>query len=482
VTRTVETYEQAVEYLYGRINYELVHSERSGSHDFKLDRIAHLLDLLGSPHERVPAVHIAGTKGKGSTASMVAEILRAAGYRVGLFTSPHVEAFEERMRVDGRTLSQSELVELINEIGPSIAQMDRTPGRWKPTYFEITTALAWRFFEQQQVDVAVMEVGLGGRLDATNVCRPEVTLITSISRDHTNLLGESLEAIAEEKAGIVKPGIPMICGAEPPGARRVVERICRRRRAPLWQLDREITVRWREGRGDCAGAASGRPAPVAAEIDVATPSGRWHGVPVVLRGLHQARNAALAVAAVDAMRQRGWAIGTDAVRQGMVRVQCPLRIELLAERPTVIVDAAHNWASIAALTETISRGFTARRRVLIFATARDKDVAGHLRLLLPEFDTVILTQYLGNPRALPVGELLRICRSVSDRPVHWTSQPSQAWKLARRVADAADLICVTGSFFIAAELRSMVLDNPPAGDPQTPGGEGVSGGASLATR
>jgi len=459
VTRTVETYEQAVEYLYGRINYELVHADRFGSHDFKLDRMAHLLALLGNPQQKIPAVHIAGTKGKGSTACMVAEVLRAAGYRVGLFTSPHIEAFEERMRVNGRPLGQSDLVELINEIGPSVAEMDRTPGRWKPTYFEITTALAWRFFEQREVDIAVMEVGLGGRLDSTNLCRPEVTLITSISRDHMRLLGESLEAIAEEKAGIVKPGIPMICGAEPEAARRVVQRICRDKSAPLWQLGREITFRYREFEDRTGRSGS---TDVAAEIDVQTPQRRWPAIPVLLRGFHQVRNAALAIGAIDVLSQRGWMIAPDAVRQGMQDVRCPLRIEVLSERPVVIVDAAHNWASIAALTATISRDFSARRRLLIFATARDKDVAGHLRLLLPKFDTVILTQYLGNPRALPVTELLRVCRSVSDRPVHWTSQPSQAWKLAQRLAEPADLICVTGSFFIAAEVRSMVLDNLPS--------------------
>ena len=459
MSRTVENYEQAIEYLFGRINYEQVHAERYAVRDFKLDRMAHLLSLLGDPQERIPAIHIAGTKGKGSTAAMLAEVLKAAGFRVGLFTSPHIEAFEERMRVDGEMLKPDQLVELVNQISPHITQMDRTPGKCKPTYFEIATAMAWLCFEQARTDVVVLEVGLGGRLDSTNVCRPEVCVITSISRDHTQLLGSRLEDIAREKAGIVKPNVPVVSGISASGVRDVIGEMCRTKQAPLYQVERDFTLSHQSQDTDGHSASVEQQRPVYGTVDVQSPWRQWSSIPLTLAGAHQAHNAALAVTALDVLRERGWSVPTESVVRGMRSVTCPLRIEFLARKPTVVVDAAHNSASIAALTSTLARSFSARRRILIFATARDKDAAGHLRQLLPRFDTVILTQYLGNPRALPAAELHQLCRSLSTVPVHLAANPAQAWKLARWVAGEDDLICVTGSFFIAAEARALILDD-----------------------
>ncbi len=459
--RTVETYEQAVEYLFGRINYELVHGDRYAARDLKLDRMAALLRLLGDPHRRVPAVHVAGTKGKGSTATMIAAALQASGYKVGLFTSPHLEVFEERIRVNGRPLTQGQLVDLVNQIGPYVAEMDRTPGKWRPTYFELATALAWLFFAQQAVDLAVVEVGLGGRLDSTNVCFPEVTLITSISRDHTHLLGDSLADIAREKAGIVKSGVPALVGPLPEEALRVVESVCSVRQADLWRLGREVRVSERTNVQAAASPAeaAASPSELRPLIDVCTPVRTWRAVTVPLRGRHQIDNTALALAALDLLTRRGWRVSVPASVDALSRVECPLRIEEVGGRPRVILDAAHNWASISALADTVCSDRNVRKRVLIYASAKDKDVAGHLRLLLPAFDTVILTQYSGNPRALPVEELVRVARRVSSRPFHWSASPSQAWKMARRFASPDDLICVTGSFFIAAEIRPLVLED-----------------------
>jgi dihydrofolate synthase/folylpolyglutamate synthase len=453
----METYEQAIEYLFSRINYERLHGESYSARDFKLDRMRQFLELIGNPQERIPAVHIAGTKGKGSTASVVASILAAAGHRVGLFTSPHLTAFEERMTVNGVRPSPQQLVELVNGVRDSVERLERSAGPMSPTYFEIATALAWRYFEQQNAGIAVLEVGLGGRLDATNVCRPEVCVITSISRDHTALLGSDLASIAREKAGIIKPGVPVVSGVRPAEARRVLEQTCREQGAPLLQLGETVRVAIHQSDGGSADERAA-PLPPMRRADVATPWRAWPNVPVALPGEHQADNAALALAATGVLVERGWNVDADAVYRGLASVAWPARIEVLAARPTVVVDAAHNWASIGALLRTLATSFPARRRVLIFAATCDKDVAGLLRRLLPEFDTVILSQYQNNPRAVPAAELHRLVGAISGRPVHVASDPAAAWKLARRLASEDDLICVAGSFFIAAELREIILD------------------------
>jgi len=465
----VETYEQAIEFLFGRINYERVHSSSYSTNDFKLDRMRQLLSLLSDPQESAPVVHVAGTKGKGSTSVMIAEMLSAAGCRVGLFTSPHVWKFEERMTVDGVPPSPARLVELAERVAGPVLSMDHSPGPMKPTYFEIATAMAWLYFVEQQVELAVLEVGLGGRLDATNVCNTQVAVITNISRDHTALLGGTLSQIAREKAGIIKPGVPVVSGVSQDEARRVVVEICRQRSAKLIELDRDCRYCYRAGGRTQPGELSGRRLGLHDALDIETPWRRWPDVPMPLAGEHQARNATLAVSVVDLLSERGRPRPPEAVYKGMERVRWPLRIEVVRNRPTVIVDAAHNWASMTALLDVINSTFAAGRRILVFATTQDKDISGLMRQLLPEFDTVILTQYLNNPRAVPVAELYRTAAAISEYPVHLAADPAAAWKLASRFSGPADLVCVTGSFFIAAEMRDIVIDGPqqPGDDPET---------------
>lgn len=451
----LQTYEQAIDFLYGRINYERVQSQAYSSSDLKLDRMRQLLELLGDPHERIPAVHVTGTKGKGSTCSMIASVLAAAGFRVGLFTSPHLVHFEERMRVNGVSPAQAELLDLVNTVREPVARMDRAPGSLPPTYFEIATALAWLYFTRQQAEIAVLEVGLGGRLDATNLCRPEVCVITNISRDHMHLLGSTVPQIAAEKGGIIKPGVPLVSGAADPEASRVLEEMCGTLGSAHHLLGRDIQV------------LDDQTAPGSTQRTISVQTGGciWSSVPVPLYGAHQAVNAALAVAAIDQMQQRGWDVSEDALRTGMAAVKWPARIEVLRRSPTVIVDAAHNWESIAALVRTLRAEFRARRRVLVFAATRDKDVRGLLRQLLPEFDTIILTRYLDNPRAVPCDELEQLVATISGFPVHVAPEPAVAWKLAQRLAGPDDLICITGSFFIAAELRELIVDQK-RGEPE----------------
>jgi len=450
----VENYEQAIEFLFSRINYERLLGTAYSVSDFKLDRMREFLARLGNPQLRIPVVHIAGTKGKGSTAAMIAAILTAAGYRTGLFTSPHISAFEERMQVDGQSPTPAELVDLVNLVSPTVTALDEAARDLSPTYFEIATALAWLYFEARGVQVAVLEVGLGGRLDATNVCQPLVTAITCVSRDHTRQLGSRLEQITREKAGIIKPGIPVICGADTPLVRDTIREVANTQQAPLDQLAVDFDYRYHPAAPAAEGCfASGD------QVDVTTRHADWTGLPLTLTGEHQARNAAVAVAVIDRLQAAGLTIPTPAVAAGLAAVRWPGRIEVLRQQPAIVVDAGHNWAAVAALVTTLRTHATARRRVLVFAATQDKDVAGMLRQLLPMFDSIILTCYQNNPRALAVEDLAGLARSLSDRHFHTAADPAAAWKLATRIATETDLICVTGSFFIAAEIRELLQES-----------------------
>lgn len=441
----LETYEQTIDFLFGRINYERIQAEAYSTSDFKLDRMRRLLELMGNPHEQIPVVHVGGTKGKGSTCSVIASILTAAGYTCGLYISPHITDFEERISVNGQLPSKPGLVELVNRLMPIIVQMDNMPGRMQPTYFELATALAWQHFVDRKCDIAVLEVGLGGRLDSTNLCRPLVTAITNVSRDHTHVLGSTVHQIAYEKAGITKTGVPMISGATHPDALTLIEQTCRDRQAPFRLMGRDFHLSRREI--DLQGDVT---------IDVTTAHDQFLQMPVTLRGPHQATNTALALAMVSELRQQGFQLADDAVKTGLQQIQWPARIEVVSQQPTTIVDAAHNWESAKALVTSLAELSSFRKKVLVFAGTKDKDVAGILRQLLPTFDTVILTRYVDNPRGVPLDELDELVRAITPRNVHYAADPWAAWNLAKRLTSPNDLIVVTGSFFLVAELRSKI--------------------------
>lgn len=455
----IESYEQAIEFLFNRVNFERLAASQYTADDFKLDRMREFLRRLGNPQDAIPAVHIAGTKGKGSTAALIAQILSAAGIRTALFTSPHISAFEERMAVEGVIPDKRQLVDLVNSVAGVVAELDKTPGRMSPTYFEITTALAWLYFREMRAAIAVLEVGMGGRLDATNLCRPLLCMITTISRDHTRHLGSRLEQIAGEKAGIVKAGVPVVCGAVAEPALGAIAETCRRHDAPLRLLGRDFDYRYLPAAGAAAEARN-----LAA---VRTPRRGWRTFALSLVGEHQARNLAAAVAAVEWLQELGWPVPDEAFSAGAARLRWPGRIEVLAHNPTVIVDAAHNWEAVNALLKTLDESFPANRRILVFAATRDKDVLGMLRQLLPRFDTVVLTCVQNNPRCVSVETLTQMARSLSDQLVHTAAEPASAWKLARRFASENDLVCVTGSFFIAAELRELIVESTGSGEPGT---------------
>jgi len=455
----------AVDFLMGRINYERLPSLPYGERQLKLDRMRTLLNRLGNPDAGMPIVHVAGTKGKGSTSSLVAAIMHAAGYDIGVYSSPHLERVEERFAVNGRICPPSEFVGLVDRIRPVVQQMDEQAAATgdssqRPTFFELTTALALMYFADRQVDLAVLEVGLGGRLDSTNVCQPAVCVVTSISLDHTRQLGDTTAKIAAEKGGIFKPGTPVLLGPLDAEAHAVLVALARQHGARLIDAGQDFQFDYRPPHEVDDHAAAG-------EIDFRLDTGgdqlELVAAPLRLLGRHQAANAALALATAVELRRQGWLVSTDAMRTGLAEASLPGRIEVVSRRPTVVLDVAHNVASVTALVDSLAESFACRRRTLVFAASRDKDVPGMLRVLAPHFERIILTEFRDNPRAAPVAQLRQWCReeiervghSVDARKVDERSDPVDAWELARRSTAAEELICITGSFFIVAELRSL---------------------------
>lgn len=440
--------EEARRFWYNLINYEQRSPEAA---DLKLDRMRTLLARLGNPQRRLRILHVAGSKGKGSTSAMLAAVLRHAGYRTGLFTSPHLNRVEERFQVDGCPISGPELTTLLNEVRQCVQARPQGPGKSLPTFFEVATAVGLLHFVRRRVDATVLEVGLGGRLDSTNVCDPLVALITSISYDHTNLLGDRLASIAREKAGIVKPGRPTISGATPAEARAVITRICQQRRAPLRQLG--VDFHYCDEPGQVTAEGIRRP-----RVEVTTWRRRWPVLELNLLGTHQAANAAVAVACLEELRALGWHLPDEAVAAGLAGVTWPARLEVVGRRPLVVLDCAHNVASAAALADTLTSSFPPGRRLLVFAGSSDKDLSGMFRVLAPHFAHAFLTRYTDNPRGVGPGELLALLRSSSELPATMCVTPAEALQAARGAAGPEDLICITGSVFLAGELRPLLVD------------------------
>jgi len=434
----------AIAWLDQRINFERTPPGAVAA-PFGLARMRRLLAAVGAPHERLPVVHVAGTKGKGSTVAMLASILEDAGHRVGRYMSPHVHALEERICVAGRPIAAADLVAACDVVIPAVARLDaaaaRRGGRG-PTWFEVVTAVALVHFVRAGVEIAVLETGLGGRLDATNVSRPIVSVITSISLDHMALLGPPIGRIAGEKAGIIKRGCPVVSGAMHPAARRVIQTTAARRRSRLLQLGRDFTA---------AHVAAGADGGTAVEVRMAErePVRYRVGMP----GRHQAENAALAVVAARLLSARGWRVTERAIASGLARTTLPARIERVGTRPLTVVDAAHNVASMEALVATLAPELDHRRpRVLVFAASADKQLEEMLAAAAGRFDHVIVTRYLTNPRAAPVERLVAACRQAGLPPARVAAGPREAVAEARSLATRRGLVCVAGSFFLAAEI------------------------------
>jgi len=445
---TVESsaYERALAFVFGRLNYERHPGQARSLRAFNLQRMVQLLDKLGNPQNQVPTVHIAGSKGKGSTASMVASIAEAAGYRTGLFTSPHLAEYEERFTIGGRKPTREQIISYVQQIRPVVEEMDCDGVHGHVTFFEISTAIGWLHFLAEKVDLAAIEVGLGGRLDSTNVCQPLVTIITSISRDHTRLLGETLAEIAREKAGIIKPGVPIISGVAVPEAQNEIKQLAISQNAPLFQFGTDFHMQ---------GQAVDGPL-VHYDVDVEFQGQTLSSLRLGLPGQHQTTNAACAVVASCLLNQRGYQITDQHIRTGLAETRCPLRIEIVHRNPMVILDVAHNIASMQALSDVITH-IPDVPKVCVVSISQEKDAAEMLRILGAVFDHMVLTAFQSNPRAISLAELEQLAIDI-DCDVLTSSEPRGAIEVARKIAGSSGMICATGSFFLVAEVQEIIPD------------------------
>lgn len=449
----IASYAEAMAALYGRINYERLGCTQYSAQDLKLERMRRLLVALGNPHERLPVLHVAGTKGKGTVCLYLAALLQQAGYRVGLYTSPHMHRLEERFVVNGKPPREEQLIRLVQQLMDVVETLDRLDPTQSPTFFECVNALAWLHFQEQQVDLAVLEVGLGGRLDSTNVCRPLVTAITSISFDHTRILGHTLREIAGEKAGIFKPGVPAICGVTEEEPLLRIREQAERTGTPLRCLTQDFDVQV---------LSAWSPEHRQQTVEVRTNRGKQQ-VLLSRPGQVFAHNAAIALACLEELPSQGFPIPYGNGRSALAEVELPLRFEVLREEPLLIADCAHNPASLRALLQTTKNSFPGRPLTVLLAVSRDKDVAG-LCQELAGCDKIIATQFQGNERALSA-EQLHAELSSRGLPhsgnLTWTATPAAALETATRLAQPGEILLATGSLFFAAEIRALIHNIHP---------------------
>jgi dihydrofolate synthase/folylpolyglutamate synthase len=446
---TTPEYQQALDYLFSFVDYSLVRGLRFSEGQFDLSRMRRFLDLLDNPQTRYPILHVAGTKGKGSVSALCASAWRAAGYRVGLYTSPHLHDYTERIQVDGQPIPPETLVALLDEIKPHIEQVAQL------TTFEITTALGFLYFARQGVDAAVVEVGLGGRLDATNVVDPLVSVITALSYDHMAVLGDTLAQIAGEKAGIIKPGRAVVSAPQKGEALEVIQKTAAERGSPLTQVGRDYRFASLAQSLDGQDLLIWRSADqewMDGYLEGSTP-GSWEPVHlcIPLLGYHQVENAATAYAALQAARERGLKIEDEAIRQGFAQVVWPGRFELLRREPPVLVDSAHNGDSALRLRQALDDYFPGRPVVLLFGASEDKDIRGMFEALMPRVRQVIATQAV-HPRAMQAQRIVALAHEYG-RPAQAALPMERALLRALDAAGEDAVVVAAGSLFIAAAAR-----------------------------
>jgi dihydrofolate synthase/folylpolyglutamate synthase len=399
---------------------------------FGLTAITELLLRMGNPQNLYKTILIAGTNGKGSTAAMTASVLCSAGYKVGLYTSPHLVDVRERIVINGKKISLKEFNQTIAYVKDKKEQ--------PVTYFEFLTAVAFVYFQRQKVDIAVLEVGLGGRLDATNVCKPLVSVITNIALDHTLYLGDTLDSIAREKAGIIKQKGICITAAKQKIVLEVMKDVCLRRRAKLYCLGRDIKIKKQKN-------------------GFLTYQGLYRNInnlTIPLQGDHQLSNAALALAAIELCEKNGFSVDDAAISAGLKNTHWEARLEVLQKQPLFLLDGAHNTAGINVLCRSLKKEFSYRRLILIFGALADKDYRRMLQKIVPLASIIILTQ-LKTKRAVPVNDIMETVKKMGY-PAIVTENVNQAIEWAQVLATKQDLICATGSFYLAGEVKQAFRD------------------------
>ena len=426
-------YNKALDYLYSFVDYSLKHSSELAKAEFNLDRMFALMDALGNPQMKYPIIHVAGTKGKGSVSALCASALQAAGYKAGLYTSPHLLEYEERIQVNGEPISKEQLVDLVEEIKPAVAKIP------KLTTFEITTAIGFLAFARQDINAAVIEVGLGGRLDATNVVTPKVSVITSLSYDHMAVLGDTLAKIAGEKAGIIKPGVPVVSAPQKAEALEVLERVANERGCLLVLVGKDVKFERLTSSLDGQSLhLSSFLSPTVSEFDLSLP----------LLGEHQIQNAAVAY---TALRTSGIEITDRAIREGFSRVKWHARFDVVRRDPPVIFDSAHNQDSFAKLRQALDEYFPGKPVYLIFGASEDKNIPGMFEEMKAKIRKLLVTR-ADHPRALRPEEIIRLADKVGLES-EAVSPVELAFRHALELSEKdGSIVLSAGSMFVTAEV------------------------------
>lgn len=443
--KAFRTYAQGMRYLFDKTDYERQQKLRYNVTTFDLGRMERFLKVLGNPQQKVKCVHIAGTKGKGSTATMLGKMVQANGYKVGLYTSPHVSTLHERITVNSVMITEKEMLGLLNRMHAAIEKISAKEEC--PTFFEIMTAMAFIHFADNQVDLAVIETGLGGRLDSTNVVKPSVIGITSISIDHQALLGDNICSIAREKAGVMKEGVPVITVPQDPEAMQVLKHHASVTKSPLHITGHDIDFSYR--------FESSREHGPHTRICVNTPTSRFEHLRVPLPGEHQAINCGLALAMLDKLKSDGYEIDDEKAMAGLNEVRMIGRMELIMEDPRVIVDTAHNAASIKALNHAIGQHIPYDSLVVIFGCNQDKDVRGMLEQLQFGADKVIFTRS-NSPKAVFPQDLAEMYTEICGKMCQTAMTIREAVRIAKSAVTREDLICITGSFYLVGQAKEQL--------------------------
>jgi dihydrofolate synthase/folylpolyglutamate synthase len=441
-------YEDAIKYLIERTDYEKEKYPRYNSTTFSLDRMVKLLSLLGNPHNKLHTVHIAGTKGKGSTATMLAKMLEENDYKVGLYTSPHVVNLHERIVVNSEMISEQEMLGLLNRVYAAVEKISKTA---PPTFFELMTAMAFMHFVDQKTDIAVIETGLGGRLDSTNVIRPEVIGITSLSIDHQQQLGDTIDKIAKEKAGIFKQGVPIITVQQDPQAMQVLKTQAAAVKAPMCITGTDIDFSYR--------FEASRELGPHMRVCLTTPTSKFEHLRVPLHGTHQAVNCGLALAMLDKLKGLGYEIDMQKTAEGLQKVYLAGRMEMICDDPRIIIDGAHNAASIQALMHAIGQNIPYDSMVVIFGCNNDKDAEGMLQQLQYGADKVIFTRS-NSMKAMSPQQLGDMYSEICGKMYQTAASLGGALQLAKSAVGREDLICVTGSFYLVGQAKMRFQKNP----------------------
>jgi dihydrofolate synthase/folylpolyglutamate synthase len=442
-------YQVTLDYLYSFVDFSMSKSFRYSADKFNLERIQELVSRLDHPQKKYPCIHIAGTKGKGSVAAFCQSVLIAAGYKVGLYTSPHLHDYAERIKINGESIPHEDLISLVDDLKPVIESIPEL------TTFEITTALAFVYFARQNVDAAVIEVGLGGRLDATNVVIPRVSVITSLSFDHTFLLGNTLAEIAREKGGIIKPGVPVVLAPQKYEARAVIEEIALDRNSPLIEVGKDYLYqgisRTLDSQTLMVWSSSEQ-----RRVDQYMKSGKVEGweptyLNIPLLGSHQTQNAAVAYAALRVFKKNGLEILDESIYKGFLQAKWAGRFEILQQKPPVIVDSAHNRDSALKLRQALDDYFPGVPVILVFGASEDKDIDGMLAELMPRVNQVVATKSF-HPRAIEPEAIVEIAGQYG-KPARIVPDVADALLEAIHLVNEDQLVLATGSIFIAAGAR-----------------------------